>query len=220
MLKRRYDPEIMDDVSIQDERMDDALRELRHVNTFLGGRAATQAGLLILRNTLNLHHELSLLDIGAGGADVFDDLARLNVTACDRNPRVCEYLRSRVPYSVVCGDARRLAFEERSFDVVHTSLFLHHLDETEIRQVLTSCLRIARHGIIINDLRRSVFAYAGIRALTMLFSKSAMVKHDAPLSVLRGFSRKELKSLLTECGVTKYSLRRKWAFRWLVVIRL
>lgn len=220
MLKRRYDPEIMDDVSIQDERIDDALRELKQVNMFLGGRAATQAGLRILRNTLNLYQDLSLLDIGAGGADVFDDLARLSVTVFDRNPRVCEYLRSRVPYSIVCGDARRLAFEERSFDVVHASLFLHHLDDTEIRQVLVSCLRIARHGIIINDLRRSIFAYAGIRALTTLFSKSFMVKHDGPLSVLRGFSRKELKSLLADCSVTNYSLRRKWAFRWLVVIRL
>ena len=219
MLRRRYDPEIMDDLSIQDERMDNALQELKRVNMFLGGKATTQKGLRVLRKKLDLHHTLSLLDIGAGGADVFDDSAQpLDITVLDRNPRVCEYLKTRVPYSVVCGDALHLPFNDRSFDVIHASLFLHHLHEEEIRKMLTSCLRISRHGIIINDLRRSMFAYAGIKALTALFSNSSMVKHDGPLSVLRGFSKDELESLLADCGITKYSLQRRWAFRWLVVI--
>lgn len=210
----------MDDLSIQDERMDNALQELKRVNMFLGGKATTQEGLRLLRKKLDLHH-LSLLDIGAGGADVFDDSVQsLDVTVLDRNPRVCEYLKTHVPYSVVCGDARHLPFNDRSFDVIHASLFLHHLHEKEIRTMLTSCLRISRYGIIINDLRRSIFAYAGIKTLTTLFSNSSMVKHDAPLSVLRGFSKNELESLLADCGVTKYTLQRRWAFRWLVVMWL
>jgi 2-polyprenyl-3-methyl-5-hydroxy-6-metoxy-1,4-benzoquinol methylase len=219
MLRRRYDPEVMDDLSIQDERMDNALQELKRVNTFLGGRATTQRGLRVLRKKLDLHHTLSLLDIGAGGADVFDDSVHpLDITVLDRNPRVCEYLKMQVPYSVVCGDARHLPFSDRSYDVIHASLFLHHLNEEEMREMLTSCLRISRHGIIINDLRRSMFAYAGIKALTTLFSNSSMVKHDGPLSVLRGFSKSELETLLADCGVTRYALQRRWAFRWLVVV--
>ena len=219
MLRRRHDPEIMDDLSIQDERMDNALRELKRVNMFLGGRGTTQKGLQVLQEKLGLHGPLSLLDIGAGGADVFEgSVQNLNITVVDRNRRVCEFVKARMPYSVTCGDALRLSFKDKSFDVVHTSLFLHHLREAEIRQVLSSCVRISRYGIIINDLRRSLVAYAGIKILTTLFSKSFMVKHDGPLSVLRGFSKNELESLLAECGVKKYSLQRKWAFRWLVVI--
>jgi ubiquinone/menaquinone biosynthesis C-methylase UbiE len=218
MLRRRHDPEVMDDSSIQDERMDNALGELRRVNMFLGGRTTTQKGLRLVRKELSLDHPLSVLDIGAGGADVFDgSVQSLNITVLDRNPRVCEYLKRHVPYTVICGDVLHLSFRDRSFDVVHASLFLHHLHEKEIRQVLSSCLRISRHGVIINDLRRSIFAYAGIKVLTTLFSKSSMVKHDGPLSVLRGFSRNELRTLLAACGITKYSLQRTWAFRWLVV---
>ena len=219
MLKRSYDPEIMDDFSIQDERVDSALEELRLVNTFLGGRSATQKGLRLIRDELGPHHPMSVLDVGTGGADVFDDSARpLDITVLDRNPRVCRYLSRSGRYSVICGDALHLSFRERSFDVVHASLFLHHFREEEIRQMLSSCLRISRRGIIINDLRRSVFAYAGIKVLTALFSKSDMVKHDGPLSVRRGFSRNELQALLADCGVTRYSLQRRWAFRWLIVI--
>lgn len=220
MLTRRYDPEIMDDASIQDVRMDNALRELKLVNVFLGGKSVTQQGLHTLRTTLGLdRYPLSLLDIGAGGADVFDDSAGLQITVLDRNTRVCGYLKARSPYSVICGDALLLPFKERSFDIIHASLFLHHLREDHIRAMLSSCLRISRHGIIINDLRRSIFAYAGIWILTSLFSSSPMVKHDGPLSVLKGFSRNELKSMLEDCGVTNYSLHRRWAFRWLVVVQ-
>lgn len=219
MLKRRYDPEIMDDRSINDGRMDQALGELRLVNRFLGGRAVTQEGLWTLRGDNSPGRALSVLDIGAGGADVFEDCTvPLNVTLLDRHPRVCRYLRVNVPHPVICGDALHLSFRERSFDVVHASLFLHHFHEQDIRNLITSCLRISRYGVIVNDLRRSIFAYAGIRILTFLFSRSHMVKHDAPLSVLRGFSKSELKQLIAECGITRYSLRRRWAFRWLLIM--
>jgi hypothetical protein len=45
-----------------------------------------------------------------------------------------------------------------------------------------------------------------------------MVKFDAPLSVLRGFSRHELVSILSQAGITHYKLRWRWAFRWQLVI--
>jgi ubiquinone/menaquinone biosynthesis C-methylase UbiE len=219
MLSRRYDPEMMDDFSIQDERMDRALGELKELNRYLGGKATTQEGFRFLREKLALHGPLSVLDIGAGGADVFEDSDQaMSVTVLDRNLRVCRYLKARGLFSVVCGDVLHPSFRERTFDVVHASLLLHHFREEEIKTILSLCLRISRRGVIINDLRRSIFAYAGITILTKLFSKSPMVKHDGPLSVLRGFSMKELKELLASSGITKYSLRRTWAFRWMVVI--
>jgi len=50
-----------------------------------------------------------------------------------------------------------------------------------------------------------------------LFSKSYLVKNDAPLSVLRGFSGREWKQLLNNAGIDKFELKWKWAFRWLIV---
>jgi hypothetical protein len=72
-------------------------------------------------------------------------------------------------------------------------------------------------GWFINDLHRHPLAWYSIRLLTSLFSGSYLVKHDAPLSVLRGFRRADWESLLRETETGSCSLQWKWAFRWLLV---
>ena len=76
----------------------------------------------------------------------------------------------------------------------------------------------AEKGFFIADLHRHPLAYYSIKLLTGLFSKSYLVKNDAPLSVLRGFSRKEWEALLAQPGIKNYSIRWKWAFRWLIIV--
>lgn len=73
-------------------------------------------------------------------------------------------------------------------------------------------------GIVINDLHRHPFAYHSIKILTRLFSKSSMVKYDAPLSVQRAFTKKELVRLMENAGIEHYKIKWKWAFRWQIVI--
>jgi len=45
-----------------------------------------------------------------------------------------------------------------------------------------------------------------------------LVKNDAPLSVLRGFSRRELEILLIKADIKNYKISWKWAFRWLILV--
>ncbi len=220
-MKRRYDSEIMDDFSIQDERIDSALHELKIINIVLGGKSTTKKGFRILRKRKSLANRLTVLDVGAGGADVFEDgNDRYKITALDKNPRTCLYLIKHSEYNVICGNAIDIPFKEKSFDVIHVSLFLHHFTEERIVQLIQSFSRIARHGIIINDLRRSVLALTGIKILTLLFSRSGMVKHDAPLSVQRGFTKNELLHILNQCSFEHFTIKRTWAFRWLIVVPL
>lgn len=219
MLRRRFDREMMDDFSVQDERIDRALEELKRINRYLGGRTTTRKALRMLHQRGTPRQPLSVLDVGAGGADVLEGMnGTVKVTALDRNPRACRFLKDRGYAEVVCANVLQAPFGEQTFDVVHASLVLHHFQGEDLRRVLCSCLRISRHAVIINDLRRSVFAWLGIRMLTAVFSKSPMVKHDGPVSVLRGFTKKELEDLFASCGVTKYILRRTWAFRWMGVV--
>jgi hypothetical protein len=48
-----------------------------------------------------------------------------------------------------------------------------------------------------------------------------MVKNDAPLSVLRGFSKSELNTMikdsLLDIKTVGYSINWQWAFRWLLI---
>ena len=109
MLKRRYKAELIDDFSIQDERIDLALRELKLVNTFLGGKATTAEGFRILRKRACAFRMLKVLDVGSGGADVFgNNTENLSITALDRNPRTCAYIEQHSPFIAICGDAQRL----------------------------------------------------------------------------------------------------------------
>jgi len=54
----------------------------------------------------------------------------------------------------------------------------------------------------------------------MFFSRSELVKNDAPISVRKGFVKSELAYLLKEMHFSNYEIGRKWAFRWLVIAYL
>ena len=213
----------MDDHSIQDERLTDALKELDVINRFLGGDAVSRKGLAVLMKRIPEHRPLSILDVGSGGSDLTHSLPAddrtLSLTSLDINFGACRYSReNHSGLSVVNGSVHFLPFKDRSFDIVHVSLFLHHFTETELKTIIASLDRVSRYGIVINDLRRSLFAYIGIVALTQIFSSSGMVKNDGPVSVRRGFIRSELEQLCSQLPSVTYSIRRMWAFRWCVTI--
>lgn len=219
-LKRSPKPELMDDFTIIDDRIKAALAELHTINKYLGGIAVTEKGINLLLKDRN--PEIKILDVGGGGSDVLSDLKEkypLSIYSLDLNKYSCHYQKNRHPaHNVFCADALTLPVKNNSFDVVHVSLFLHHFPSEEIIRLLKHFLEISNTGIIINDLRRNVLAYMGIRLLTMLFSHSTFVKKDGPLSVLRAFTRNDLESILSRAGIRNYIIRNMWAFRFLVII--
>lgn len=222
-LKRAEQCEIMDDFSIQDERIDYALKELRIINYFLGGNAGSkQAIMKVIADSKN--KKILLLDVGSGSSDILDDLKKsyrnIQVISVDKNKRVCGFIQknSNIKPLIVCADAFALPFKQNSVDIVHTSLFLHHFNFSQIQRLLNIFKQTAKSSLVINDLQRSIRAYFGIKLLTLLFSRSELVKNDAPISVRKGFSKKEMTSLLDSEKFSNYEISRKWAFRWLITI--
>jgi hypothetical protein len=104
--------------------------------------------------------------------------------------------------------------------VVFCSLFCHHFDEPSILHIMDWMHANCRLGYFINDLQRDRMAYAGIRILTALFSRSRLVRNDAPLSVRRGFGRRDLEGLVLAAsqgqGDVRFEIESGWAFRWLI----
>jgi 2-polyprenyl-3-methyl-5-hydroxy-6-metoxy-1,4-benzoquinol methylase len=105
------------------------------------------------------------------------------------------------------------------FDVVISSLFTHHFDDRQWVQLIRKMVDCATYAVIVNDLHRHWFAYHAIGILTRVFSKSHLVKHDSKVSVLKGFKKKELITILEEAGISNYTIKWKWAFRWQIIIR-
>ncbi len=221
--------EMMDDFSIGDERLRQALEELRWVSRWLGGYAATMQALRPV-----LRPGMKVLDLGTGAADFPERLVRwadergmdVQVVAVDANPATVRYartsLRRRLPaylqarIRVEVADALDLSYDDDHFDVVTASLFLHHFDRPETVQLLREMQRLARRGFIINDLHRHPAAYYGYSALTLLLRTSEMARHDGLISVRRGFRREELRALAAEAGLDAFTIRWHWAFRWVL----
>jgi ubiquinone/menaquinone biosynthesis C-methylase UbiE len=209
----------MDDFSIQDDRIDIALKELRIINRFLGGITTTRTALK--KFICSKDDEISILDIGSASSDNLlaakKYYPRLNIISFDKNIRSLKFF----PDSTLKlnADAFKIPIKDNSCDIVHASLFLHHFTEKEIVSLLKEFFRINKKGIIINDLQRSYFALGGIKLLTSLFSKSEFVSNDAPLSVKRGFKKNELLRIFIDSGLESFIIKRKWAFRWMAVIK-
>jgi ubiquinone/menaquinone biosynthesis C-methylase UbiE len=222
---RRHISEFMDDPAVPAGTLERALDELTLINRWLGGERVSQLGVQQIVSTLPSDRPISILDVGSGGSDLIQALApldrRFEVTSLDLNPLAGEIARKRgLPVNVVVGSAHALPFQDRSFDIAHLSLFLHHCTDGEAVKLLSNLSRIARHGIVINDLHRHVLAFAGISILTALFSRSRLVRHDGPASVLRGFRRSDLLALVPRRVCPAVSISRHWAFRWCVTIPL
>jgi len=223
MGARRSDTELMDSSGILYGDLDTALQDLGVINRWLGGHRTTRIGVERLVRHYPAGTMFTVLDIGSGGTDLGDVLRPLGrdfrVTGLDINPLMREFaIRHGHTTEVVTGSAHALSYPDRSFDIVHASLFLHHCTDGEAARLIREAMRIARIGVVINDLQRNPIALMGISLLTALFARSSIVRHDAPLSVRRAFTRRELASILTHAAVDGASTSWHWAFRWCLSI--
>jgi 2-polyprenyl-3-methyl-5-hydroxy-6-metoxy-1,4-benzoquinol methylase len=228
--KRSYKKELLDGDGIPFKDIEQNMLELDMVNTLLGGHNITIAGIkfLLKQKFFNKSAPLHICEIGSGGGDNLrviknwcaKNKVSANFTGIDINSECIAYAMAKKDnngISFICSDYKEAKFEQQP-DIIFSSLFCHHFTEVELREMLGWCQQNALYGFFINDLHRHPLAYYSIRILTYIFSKSYLVKNDAPLSVLRGFSKNEILSLLTAAGITNYSIKWKWAFRWLVCI--
>jgi len=230
-LKRRSgEVEVMDDLNCEGEIVAQTLKELNVINSRLGGnKISTNALASLIRGRQN--EVLKLADLGCGGGDIirlFSDWAatklyHLEITGVDANGFIVDHARKnlRGVQNVTFRQQNILSreFARQKFDIIHCSLFLHHFTDDELVHLFVRFKKQSRLGIIINDLHRHWLAYYSIKLLTSLFSRSSMVKFDAPLSVARGFRRGEILALLEKAGIENYQVNWRWAFRWEVVIR-
>jgi 2-polyprenyl-3-methyl-5-hydroxy-6-metoxy-1,4-benzoquinol methylase len=228
---RSEEDEIMDDLNCSGQVVDQTLEELEFINKWLGGNAVTISSIKqCIRAKSTTSHALEIADLGCGSGDILRIIIQIfrkrNITmkgiGIDANPNIVEHARKKsIAYPELSFEALNILnpeFQKQKYDFIIATLFFHHFSSPQLTDLLKSLKHQARQKIIINDLHRHWLAYHSIKILTALFSKSSMVKFDAPLSVLRGFTRKELVSILKEAGINNYTLHWRWAFRWQLII--
>ena len=195
------------------------LRDLRRINRVLGGvrlsRLAVER-LLHAAPTSTDARPLSIIDVGTGAGDIpvalLADARRrdrsLEVVAVDLRREVVDAARASKPaiarlagLSFGVSDCRALPYPDRAFDIAHASLVIHHFAPDEAVAVLVEMARVARLGIVVNDLDRGRRHWLGAWLIAHLFTLNRYTRRDAPLSVRRAYTPGEMRDLLARAGL-------------------
>ena len=228
MFKQRsYKKELLDEPDIPKELLYQNLKELDTTNKYLGGFSVTIKGLKKVMT--NKSKTYKVIDIGCGGGDSLKAIAewagknkyKINLAGIDLKQDCIDYARNTCKafpaIEFYCDDFRNVFSKINDIDIVHASLFCHHFTEDELIGFIKFCNK-NNAQFVINDLERNPLAYYGIKIITRLFSKSPLVKNDAPLSVARGFKKTEWRVILQRAGIKNYSIRNCLGFRHLVIV--
>ena len=195
------------------------LRDLRRVNRLLGGVRLSRLAIDLLLRVAPTHLDLSpisIIDVGTGAVDIPVALLadarrrgrRLEVFAVDARPAVLETARAIRPalgriagLALGVSDGRSLPHPDRSIDIAHASLLLHHLEPDDAVAVLVEMARVARVGVVVNDLNRGRMHWLGAWLIGHLLTRNRYTRRDAPLSVRRAYTRREMRGLLAQAGL-------------------
>ena len=221
--------EIMDDFSISGKILHKTLDTLANINKWLGGNKVTLYGLKKVIKNHPKNVPITIIDLGCGGGDILRKVSKygkkegyiFKLVGIDANKDAVDYAREiskdYPEISFVACDIFSDAFESLQYDVVLTTLFLHHFKEDQITNMLSSLKKKAKLGIVVNDLHRHPMAYYLFK-LVCVTIKNTMIIEDGLTSVLRGFKRHELEKFSKILQV-KPQIKWKWAFRYQWIIQ-
>jgi hypothetical protein len=173
---------------------------------------------------------LRILDIGSGSCDIPLAVSRwgrahgipLHFTCLEMAGHAIDIARGKLARA---GDPAVQLLQEDAFthqpaetyDCAIASMCFHHFSDAQILTLLQRLRGFVRNRVLINDLRRS--RLASLAAQLLLADWPAGVRHDALLSIRRGFKISELSTLLRLLdGVTVSVEPARW-FRLAAIIR-
>jgi hypothetical protein len=105
------------------------------------------------------------------------------------------------------------------YDLAVASMCFHHFSNAQILTLLQRLRGFVLNSVLINDLRRSRLASLAARLLLADTGTPAGVRHDALLSIQRGFKISELSTLLRQLDSVTVSVEPARWFRIAAIIR-
>lgn len=217
-MKRVVKPELLDRDAGTESEIRQSLADLRLVNRWFGGRSV-MVRLLERVAEVSGEQEISLLDVGGASGDIPLAAGRhLERRGIRLRPVILErslkHLDKKLP-SVV-GEGLSLPFADKSFSTVTASLFVHHLEPSQIVGFVNEALRVCRRAVLINDLRRHPL-HLGLVYAGMPLYRSRLTRHDGPASVRRAYTREELKKMLAETQAARVEIGSHYLYRMGVI---
>lgn len=221
--RRIHQHEILDDHEPEQVVVDRIYTFLAMANRRFGGAAATIARFEQFSRGWCSGERIDVLDIASGAADIPRALIAwgrrrgfdVRVTALDISRSALGYARRSGPpddrLRLRCADITRPFCRDQSFDYVTSALFFHHLTDAQVVDVLRLSDRLARRGMVINDLTRCRRTWLLTWLLTWPFHP--ILHHDGPLSVRRALTPGEFMAHASAAGIDWLTIERHFAER-------
>ena len=211
---RSLERELLDAPDPDPDELRRNLAEMAMLNRLPGGVDASVRAVVAL---LSRDRQGPVLDVGTGFGDFARRLRRRSaapLVLLDHSADVLEIARRNAAgmddVTVLHADALDLPFPDQSVAVAHASLLLHHLDPDEAVVALRGMRRVARSGIVINDLRRSRVALAMTAIPILVLARARYTRHDGILSARRAYTLGELDDLAADAGLRPVSRSAAW----------
>jgi SAM-dependent methyltransferase len=227
LSSRHRQPEIMDAPDLPPVRFTETLKGLERVN------AVTRSSRLMWPDVkaAALSHSdrpLRVLDVACGGGDVLIALSRkarraglkLDLAGCDLSPEAARYAsdaaaRASAQIRFFAHDVTREPLPE-GFDMIMSTLFLHHLDEDDAISFLKDAARKANDRVVIQDLTRSRLSYWFARLGTGVLLLNDICRLDGQTSVEGAFTLAEARDLVRKAGLERAEIVPRLPFRYLI----
>lgn len=226
--KRAERDEHMEDPSLSEETLKETTNAIERLSRLTGGLRASLRGLEQLVDTDR--RELSILDVGTGNGAILREFAQwglnhgveIEAVGIDLIDSAIDQARRETRRFEGLSFEKRNLFDidpGRRFDVVHASLVLHHFKGDAATEAIRKMAALSRVGLVVNDLHRHPVHWLSSKVIIPLVTDNEISHHDGPVSVLRGFTRRELVDLARDAGLASYTIEWTFPFRWLLVGR-
>lgn len=227
LTTRHLEPELMDSPDLDAARFLGSLNGLRRVNRVTRSARILWPDLLEAARA-DRSRPLRVLDVACGGGDVAIDLARkarragepMQIEGCDIQPLAVRHAEQRageegVDVRFFSLDAVRDPLPE-GYDVIVSSLFLHHLEGGDAVDFLRQSAAAVRNRLLVHDLVRSAGGYwlAALGVRVLLCNDVCHV--DGPSSVANAFTVDEVRGLAASAGLRQVTVERRFPFRFLL----
>lgn len=218
-MKRRPIAELLDTDSGMPDEISASLADLKHINSWFGGISTTQA---LVRRVAQQSgsRRFTLLEVASGSGYVPRLVReRASKTGIELDVTLLDRWSSHLDHNArsVAGDALALPFRDQSFDLVSSTLFIHHLPPDQVVRSVEEALRVCRKAVLINDLQRSRLHLWMVYAGLPLF-RSRLTWHDAPASVIQAYTRAEIQEMLTNIPGVCVEISRHYLYRMGVIV--